>query len=105
MLGGDPGLRYTARMTTQQHVNPAIGDPAEFLRRHDSFKKSCDFFDAHYEELLAQFPERWVGIHDGEIRADSDDLHDLLAQLDALRVPRDCSLIECLETNPLPKVL
>ena len=92
-------------MTTQQHAHPAIGDLVEFLRRHDSFKKSCDFSNAHYAELLERFPDEWIGIHDGVVRAHSADLHDLLAQLDALQVPRDCSLIECLETNPLPKIL
>jgi len=90
---------------TTQHVHPAIGDPVEFLRGHDSFKRSCDFSNAHHAELLERFPNEWVGIHDGEVRAHSTDLHDLLAQLDALQVPRDCSLVEFLETNPLPRIL
>ena len=92
-------------MTTQQHVNPAISDPAEFVRRARSFDKSCDFYDTHYDELLQQFPDEWIGIHDGVVRAHSGDLHDMFAQFDAQRVPRDCSFFVCLETNPLPKIL
>lgn len=91
-------------MTTQR-VHPAIGDPAEFVRRQLSFKKSCDFFDAHYHELLKQYPDEWIGIFDGEVRAHAADIHELLARLDSLQVPRGNSLIEILETNPLPKVL
>ncbi len=91
-------------MTTQR-VHPAIGGPVEFVRRQLSFKKSCDYFDAHYFELLARYPDQYVGIFDGEVRAHSSDIHELLARLDSLQVPRDNSLIEILETNPLPKVL
>ena len=90
---------------TTQHVHPAIGDPVEFLRRERSFDLSCDFFNAHCAELLATYPDEWIGIHDGEVRAHRTDLHELLAQLDALRVPRDCSLIECMQTNPKPMLL
>jgi hypothetical protein len=91
-------------MTTQR-IHPAIGDPAEFVRRQASFKKSCDYFEAHYFELLARYPDQHVGIFDGELRAHATTLIEVLARLDSMHVPRDNSLIEILETNPLPKIL
>jgi hypothetical protein len=86
-------------MTTQR-AHPAIGDPAEFLRRQLSFKKSCDYFDAHYYELLKQYPDEWIGISDGEVRAHEADIHELLAQLDTLGVPRGTAYLEFLATDP-----
>jgi hypothetical protein len=90
-------------MTTQR-VHPAIGDPAEFLRRQLSFKKSCDYFDAHYFELLSRYPDQYVGIFDGEVRAHATDLIEVLAQLDSLNVPRGITYIEFLATNPRAEV-
>jgi hypothetical protein len=86
-------------MTTQR-IHPAIGDPVEFMRDMDLFKKSCDFFDAHYFELLARYPDQYIGIFDGEVRAHATDINRLLAQLDALGVPRETTYIEFLATDP-----
>jgi hypothetical protein len=86
-------------MTTQR-VHPAIGDPVEFLRRQVSFKESCDFFDAHYVELLGRYPDQYIGIFDGQVRAHATDIHELLAQLDALGVPRGTAYLEFLATDP-----
>ncbi len=90
---------------TTQHVHPAIGDPVEFLKEMRSFDRSCDFYNAHYNDLLAAYPDEWVAIHEGEVRAHSTDIHELLAQIDALGVPRGSTLFERLESNPLPMVL
>lgn len=96
--------RYTVHVTTQR-VHPAIGDPAEFVRDMALFKKSCHFFDSHYYDLLQQYPDEWIGIFDGEVRAHATDIHGMLAQLDAVGVPRGTTYAEFLATNPLPEVL
>lgn len=69
------------------------------------FRKSCAFADAHRAELLAEYPDQWIGVFDGEIRAHDQDLHRLLAQLDALGVPRRALFTQFLDTNPLPMML
>ncbi len=91
-------------MTTQR-LHPAIGDPKEFLRRQVSFKTSCDFYRTHYRELLQTYPDEWVAIHDGEVSAHAGELVELLAEVDALGVPRSDTLFEVLETNPMPRML
>jgi hypothetical protein len=88
-------------MTTQR-VHPAIGDPVEFVQRQASFKKSCDYFDAHYFELLTRYPDQYIGIFNGEVRAHATDIHQLIAELDTLAVPRGTTYIEFLATNPRP---
>jgi hypothetical protein len=90
---------------TTQRLHPAIGDPKEFLRREVSFKKSCDFYRTHYGELLQAYADQWIAIHDGEVRGHAGDLDQLLAQVDALGVPRGNTLFEIVETNPTPRML
>ena len=91
-------------MTTQR-LHLGIGDPKEFLRDETSFKESCLFYSANYKELLRDYPDEWIAIHDGEVRGHAIDLQLLLAQIDALGVPRSTTLFEILETNPLPRML
>jgi hypothetical protein len=90
---------------TTQGIHSAIGDPREFLREEASFRKSCLFYNAHYHELLKQYPDEWIAIHDGSVRGHAIDLQQLLAQTDALGVPRSTTLFEILETNPRPRML
>ncbi len=90
---------------TSTRLTPSIGDPGEFLRRNDLFQKSCDFFDAHYAELVQEYPDQWIGIFDGAVRAHATDLADMLGQLDALGVPRAPTYAEFLATNPRIEIL
>ena len=91
-------------MTTQR-LHEAIGDPKEFLREETSFRESCLFYNAHYQELLQRYPDEWIAIYDGEVRGQATDLQQLLAQIDALGIARSATLFEILETNPLPRML
>jgi hypothetical protein len=90
---------------TSQRLVPSIGHPSELLRRHDLFKKSCDFFDAHYADLLRRYPDEWIGIFDGEVCAHAADMNEMLGQLDALGIPRATSYTEFLATQHRIEIL
>lgn len=92
-------------MTTQQHVNPAVGDPVEFLRAMELFRASYAFANGHHSELLRSYPDEWIGIYDGQVRAHDRDIHRMLAQVDALGVPRQAVFTQFVDTNPLPRIL
>ena len=92
-------------MTTQQRVHPAIGDPAEFLRAMELFRTSFAFANSQHAELLKSYPDEWTGIYDGEVRAHDRDIHRMLAQVDALGVPRQAVFTQFVDTNPLPRIL
>jgi len=90
---------------TGQRLISSIGDPTEFLRRNELFKKSCDFLDEHFSELLQKYPNQWVGIFAGEVWAHASDLNEMLGKLDALGVSRAATHAEFLATNPRIEVL
>lgn len=52
------------------------------------------WWDAHYAELLALYPERFVAVKDGEVVATSEDLFLILDDVHALglRSPEDVSI-------------
>lgn len=52
------------------------------------------WWDAHYAELLAIYPERFVAVKDGEVVATNEDLFVILDDVHALglRSPEDVSI-------------
>lgn len=61
-------------------------EPEEIARGLHEFTRSCEVLDD--PELVDQYPEKWVGAHNGAIRATADQLESLLEKLDDLGVPR-----------------
>ena len=90
---------------TTQHAHPAIGDPVEFLRAMELFRTSFAFANSQHAELLNSYPDEWIGIYDGEVRAHHRDIHRMLAQVDALGVPRQSVFTQFVDAKPLPRIL
>ena len=49
--------------------------------------RDVEFYEAHYPELLAQYPDQWIAILDRKVVGASDDAFKLVAQLEADGVP------------------
>jgi hypothetical protein len=52
------------------------------------------WLDAHRDELLREYPERWVAVFDGRVVATAAELRDLIDQLDAGDGLRERAVIE-----------
>ena len=75
-------------------------DPQQVADKLQSFEKSCAVLSDSDSRLVEQYPDKWVGIHDGEVKADSDALDTLLAELDAQRIPRDNAIVRFISVYP-----
>lgn len=47
----------------------------------DRFRDDALYFDHHREELLAQYPDRWVAIYDQQVVGAAKDLKRLIKQV------------------------
>ena len=63
------------------------------------FKKDTAYYQAHYEELLEQYPEQWVAIYDEQVVGASPDFDQLLDDLNTKGVPSGRGLIEHLTSK------
>jgi hypothetical protein len=43
--------------------------------------------------MINQYPEQWVAIYDGEVKAHGDNYNSVLAQVDSQRIPRSLTLV------------
>lgn len=64
--------------------------------RLQRFQRDVDYYQAHYEELLEQYPEQWVAIFQEKVVGASPDLEDLLNDLKQHGVPVESVLTEYL---------
>ena len=60
----------------------------------ERFKKDTTFYEAHYEELLQKYPDRWVAIYNEQVVGNAKDLNRLIAQLHKKRIPQGRAFVE-----------
>lgn len=72
-------------------------EPEEIVRSLREFTRSCEV--AEELGLIDRYPEKWIGVHNGTIRATADQLDSLLEELDRLGVPRRETAIRYLTKN------
>ena len=58
------------------------------------FKRDTQYYEAHREELLTQYPEQWVAVFNQRVVGAAPDFEQLLAMLEHSRIPVDRTLIE-----------
>jgi hypothetical protein len=63
------------------------------------------FLEAHWDELLEQYPDKWIAIWDKKVVASAEDESGLTPQLRAKGLQRVGVLIQEMETDPKPWIL
>ena len=51
--------------------------------RIDDHGRDVEYYEVHYLELLAQYPDQWIAIMDQEVVGAADDAFKLIAELKA----------------------
>jgi phosphoglycolate phosphatase-like HAD superfamily hydrolase len=63
------------------------------------FQRDTDYFLEHYDELLREYPEHWVGIYEGQVTA-APEFRELLGRLRERGVPGGRAFIQFLTHKP-----
>ena len=58
------------------------------------FKKDTAYYEAHHQELLAQYPEQWVAILNQQVVGASEDYEQLLTDLQEQDIPIERTLFK-----------
>ncbi len=66
------------------------GDQAELER----FKRDIDYYVSHQEELLGQYPDKWIAIFDQQVVGSATDFEQLLKDLSERGIPAERILVE-----------
>lgn len=76
-------------------------DLETLLRKNPApYMPDVEYLNAHYDEILAQYPDMWVGITGDGVVAASYDSFDLMAQLKAMGPAGADALTQYMDTEP-----
>lgn len=69
------------------------------------FHKSELLFSCHDRRMIAEYPEQWVAVYNGEVKAHNSDYNIVLSQIDEDKIPRALTLIRYVTKNQSSMVL
>jgi hypothetical protein len=70
-----------------------------------AFSRTMDWFDAHYDELVAQHPGRWVAFDADGVLATGASQEEVLAQADRRLIERGEASTEFVPAEPMNLIL
>jgi len=75
----------------------AASDLRDFARSSELLSSDVD--------LAERYPQKWIAVYAGEVRAVADELDALLEELDDLEVPRSSTVVRYMEKEPRTLIL
>ena len=68
------------------------------------FARSSEMLSSD-RDLAQEYPQKWIAVYGGEVRAVADELATLLEELDRLDVPRSNTVVRYMEKEPRTLIL
>lgn len=85
---------------SKEEVLELIGDPREINRSLAIFSKSTRLVADHYSELMERYPDEWIAVYNGRVRAHGKSFQAVLDEVDAKGLPRAQTLLRFMNTKP-----
>ena len=82
-----------------------IGDPQQFSRDMDTFRRNAAVLSSGGENLIERYPDQWVAVYGGAVQASAESLDGLLARMDAQDIPRSDAIVRLIEREPPTMIL
>ena len=60
----------------------------------ERFRKDASYYEEHREELLKEYPDRWVAIYNEQFVGTAKDLNRLITQLQKKGIPQGRAFVE-----------
>ena len=94
-----------ARMTEVQEIVDLIGDPNEVDKELQSFRKTAMRLSSRYPRMIELYPQQWIALHSGKVRAQGDSLESVLDKIDSMGLSREQTIIRFIESEPRTMLL
>ena len=88
-----------------QTILEQIGDPADIARELKEFSRSTRSLDKQLPDLVDRYPDQWVAVLDGKVRAHGRTFEEVMQKIDQEGLPRKRTLVRFLERDPRAMIL
>ena len=82
------------------HINKLIGDPRRVAAELTSFQETAKGLSANQPRMIEEYPELWVGLYSGSVRAHGPTLESVLEKIDSEGIPREQVIVKFIHTEP-----
>ena len=79
--------------------------PREIAAALRDFTESARILSNAYPHLIDQYPDMWIAVTRGSVRAHADTFDEVLAKIDAAGIPRSEVIIRLIEREPRTFIL
>ncbi len=86
-------------------VHDLIGDPQKVAEDLQAFAKTAQLLSSRYPRMVERYPDQWIALHSGKVRAHGDSLDAVLRELDAMGLSRDQAIIRFIDKEPRTMIL
>ena len=90
---------------TQEVLEQLGAPPAEIAQDLQEFRKAARVLSANYPRLIDQYPNQWVGVYQGKVRAHGRTLKSLLSQLTEKGFPKQKVIVRFIDRNQRTMIL
>jgi hypothetical protein len=87
------------RLSAKKKAEYLGASPKKLHRDLRAFSRTGEFFASNERRLLKKYPEQWVALYDGKVRASAKSLDEVISQLEQQDVPPNESLIWYMDTS------
>ncbi|MEE8337767.1 MAG: hypothetical protein V3R95_06880 [Dehalococcoidia bacterium] len=90
---------------SESKARELFGDPRQASARLRAFRESARTFSSDHPRLIDAYPDEWVAVHGGDVKAHAITLVDLLDLIDVAELPRQELLVRFIEKNQRALIL
>jgi hypothetical protein len=77
----------------EQFIREQFGDPADVARELKAFSRSARSLDMQFPDLVKRYPEQWVAVFDGKVRAHGPTFEAVMDKIVQEGLPRDRTIV------------
>lgn len=89
----------------EQFILEQLGDPADVVRELKAFRRSARSLDKQLPDLVNRYPEQWVAVLDGKVRAHGQTFDEVMTKIDQEGLPREHTIVRFIDNGDLTMIL
>ncbi len=90
---------------SQDEIAEIIGDARKVDSELQAFGTTAALLSSRYLQLTERYPDKWIALHSGAVRACGDSLEVVLKAIDEKGLSRDEAVVRFIQKDPQTLIL
>ena len=82
-----------------------LGNPREVDRQLQDFRRAARVFSSRHPRLIDEYPNQWVAVYRGKVKAHGSTLNSVVSQVDKLGLPRESVVVRFIDRSQRTLIL